>query len=89
MVSSYLSNPILLGLFLVVGLVLLVKGADWLVDGASKLAKRLGVTDLVIGLTIVAFGTSMPEFVVNMVSVADGGRCDRPCHYQHPRFKYH
>lgn len=72
MVSSYLSNPILLGLFLVVGLVLLVKGADWLVDGASKLAKRLGVTDLVIGLTIVAFGTSMPEFVVNMVSVVDG-----------------
>ena len=72
MVSSYLSNPILLGFFLVVGLVLLVKGADWLVDGASKLAKRLGVTDLVIGLTIVAFGTSMPEFVVNMVSVADG-----------------
>lgn len=72
MVSSYLSNPILLGLFLVVGLVLLVKGADWLVDGASKLAKRLGVTDIVIGLTIVAFGTSMPEFVVNMVSVADG-----------------
>ena len=72
MVSSYLSNPILLGLFLVVGLVLLVKGADWLVDGASKLAKRLGVTDLVIGLTIVAFGTSMPEFVVNMVSVAEG-----------------
>ena len=71
MVSSYLSNPILLGLFLVVGLALLVKGADWLVDGASKLAKRLGVTDLVIGLTIVAFGTSMPEFVVNMVSVAD------------------
>ena len=72
MVASYLSNPILLGLFLVVGLVLLVKGADWLVDGASKLAKRLGVTNLVIGLTIVAFGTSMPEFVVNMVSVADG-----------------
>ncbi len=71
MVSSYLSNPILLGLFMVVGLVLLVKGADWLVDGASKLAKRLGVTNLVIGLTIVAFGTSMPEFVVNMVSVAD------------------
>ena len=72
MLSSYLSNPILLGLFMVVGLVLLVKGADWLVDGASKLAKRLGVTNLVIGLTIVAFGTSMPEFVVNMVSVADG-----------------
>lgn len=55
-----------------VGLVLLVKGADWLVDGASSLAKRMGVSDLVIGLTIVAFGTSMPEFVVNMVSVVDG-----------------
>lgn len=57
---------------MVVGLVLLVKGADWLVDGASSLAKRMGVSDLVIGLTIVAFGTSMPEFVVNMVSVVDG-----------------
>ena len=72
MFTNFLSNPILLGLVLVVGLVLLVKGADWLVDGASSLAKRLGVSDLVIGLTIVAFGTSMPEFVVNMVSVADG-----------------
>ena len=57
---------------MVVGLVLLVKGADWLVDGASSLAKRMGVSDLIIGLTIVAFGTSMPEFVVNMVSVVDG-----------------
>ncbi|MBR1515248.1 MAG: calcium/sodium antiporter [Paludibacteraceae bacterium] len=72
MLSSIFSNPILLGLFLAVGLVLLVKGADWLVDGASSLAKRMGVSDLVIGLTIVAFGTSMPEFVVNMVSVVDG-----------------
>ena len=72
MISSYLSSPIVLGLVLVVGLVLLVKGADWLVDGASQLARRLGVTDLVIGLTIVAFGTSMPEFVVNMVSCAKG-----------------
>lgn len=71
MFSIFLSNPILLGLVLIVGLALLVKGADWLVDGASSLAKRLGVKDLVIGLTIVAFGTSMPEFVVNMVSVAD------------------
>lgn len=67
-----LSNPYLLALLLVVGLVLLVKGADWLVDGASSMAKRLGISDLVIGLTVVAFGTSMPEFVVNMVSVAEG-----------------
>lgn len=68
MVSSYLSNPILLGLFMVVGLVLLVKGADWLVDGASKLAKRLGVTNLVIGLTIVALGTSLPELATSVVA---------------------
>lgn len=68
----FLSNPWLLALMLIVGLVLLVKGADWLVDGASAIAKRFGISDLVIGLTVVAFGTSMPEFVVNMVSVADG-----------------
>ena len=58
--------------FIVFGFVALVKGADWLVDGASAIAKRFGITDLVIGLTVVAFGTSMPEFVVNMVSVAEG-----------------
>ena len=58
--------------FIVFGFVALVKGADWLVDGASAIAKHFGITDLVIGLTVVAFGTSMPEFVVNMVSVAEG-----------------
>ena len=57
---------------IVLGFVALVKGADWLVDGASSIAKRFGISDLVIGLTVVAFGTSMPEFVVNMVSVAEG-----------------
>ena len=57
---------------IVVGFVALVKGADWLVDGASAIAKRSGISDFVIGLTVVAFGTSMPEFVVNMVSVAEG-----------------
>ena len=69
---NLLNNPWILAAVLIVGLVLLVKGADWLVDGASGLAKRFGISDLVIGLTVVAFGTSMPEFVVNMVSVADG-----------------
>ncbi len=72
MLSIILSSPIYLGLMLLVGLVLLVKGADWLVDGASFFASNIGVSDLIIGLTIVAFGTSMPEFVVNMFSVADG-----------------
>lgn len=59
-------------LCIVLGFMALVKGADWLVDGASAIAKRFGISDLVIGLTVVAFGTSMPEFVVNMVSVAEG-----------------
>lgn len=55
---------------LVVGLVLLVKGADWLVDGASVLAKKNNISDLAIGLTIVAFGTSAPELVVNAVAAS-------------------
>ena len=59
-------------LLLIVGFVLLTFAADWLVDGASGLAKRLNVSDLVIGLTIVAFGTSAPELVVNVVATAQG-----------------
>ena len=45
----------------VVGFVVLVKGADFLVEGASSIARRFNVSDLVIGLTVVAFGTSTPE----------------------------
>lgn len=59
-------------LLLVAGLVLLIKGADWLVDGASALAKKYHVSDLAIGLTVVAFGTSAPELVVNIVAAIDG-----------------
>lgn len=59
-------------LSLLVGLGFLVKGADWLVDGASSLAKRIGISDLSIGLTVVAFGTSMPELVVNVTSSLSG-----------------
>ena len=73
MIESLLSYGIWVAIVLIiVGFVALVKGADWLVDGASSIAKRFGISDLVIGLTVVAFGTSMPEFVVNMVSVAEG-----------------
>jgi cation:H+ antiporter len=50
---------------LVTGFALVVKGADFLVEGASSLAKRLQIPEIVIGLTIVAFGTSAPELVVN------------------------
>ncbi len=57
--------------FIVVGFVFLIKGADWLVGGASGLAKKHNVSDLVIGLTIVAFGTSAPELVVNSVASID------------------
>jgi len=70
--DNLVQTPLWMVVFLVVGFVLLVKGADWLVDGASGLAKRWGVTDLVIGLTVVAFGTSMPEFVVNIISATAG-----------------
>ena len=53
-------------LFLLAGFVILIKGADWLVSGASSLARKYGIPDLVIGLTIVAFGTSAPELVVSV-----------------------
>lgn len=66
--DSWVQNPAIMVVLLLVGFVALVKGADWLVNGASGLAKRIGVSDLVIGLTVVAFGTSMPEFVVNIIS---------------------
>lgn len=51
-----------------VGLFVLSKGADWLVDGASSLALKLKITPIVIGLTVVAFGTSAPELVVSLTS---------------------
>ncbi|HOR75429.1 MAG: calcium/sodium antiporter [Bacteroidales bacterium] len=57
-------------LILTGGLVLLIKGADWLVNGASALAKKYNVSDLVIGLTVVAFGTSAPEMVINVFASA-------------------
>src|SRR5690625_7036366 len=55
-----------------VGLLGLIFGANWLVDGASSLAKKYKVPDLVIGLTIVAFGTSAPELVVNSIASFNG-----------------
>ncbi len=60
---------------LVVGFVMLMKGADWFVDGASALADRFGIPQLVIGLTIVAMGTSLPEAAVS-ISAAFKGSAD-------------
>ncbi|MBQ1933328.1 MAG: calcium/sodium antiporter [Muribaculaceae bacterium] len=59
-------------LFLVGGLVLILLGANGLTDGAAAVAKKWGVSDLVIGLTIVAFGTSAPELVVSLTSAING-----------------
>lgn len=60
---------------LVVGFVFLVKGADWFVEGAGKVAEKFGIPQLVIGLTIVAMGTSLPEAAVS-VSAALKGSAD-------------
>ncbi|MCM1181572.1 MAG: calcium/sodium antiporter [Clostridium sp.] len=57
---------------LVLGLVMLVKGADWFVDGAASLAARFGIPQLVIGLTIVAMGTSLPEAAVSITAALKG-----------------
>lgn len=57
---------------LVVGFVMLVKGADWFVDGASKVAEKFGIPQLVIGLTIVAMGTSLPEAAVSTSAALKG-----------------
>lgn len=59
-------------LLLTVGFVFLVKGADWFVEGAAGIAKKLGIPQLVIGLTIVAMGTSMPEAAVSITSALSG-----------------
>lgn len=57
---------------LIVGFAMLVKGADWFVDGASGIAAKLKIPELVIGLTIVAFGTSAPELAVSLSSAIRG-----------------
>lgn len=56
----------------IIGFVLLIKGADLLVEGAAAVAKRFNVSSIVIGLTIVAFGTSAPELIVNLFAAAQG-----------------
>lgn len=59
-------------IIIIIGFVLLIKGADFLVDGASEIAKRFHIPEIVIGLTIVAIGTSMPELVVSVTSALEG-----------------
>lgn len=57
---------------LIVGFILLIKGADVLVDGSSSIAKKFGISNVVIGLTIIAFGTSAPELIVNIIASING-----------------
>lgn len=59
-------------ILIILGFVALIYGANWLVDGASSFAKKKNISDLVIGFTIVAFGTSAPELVVNSVAAVGG-----------------
>ena len=59
-------------LLLCVGFVLLVKGADFFVDGAAGIAGKLGIPQLIVGLTIVAMGTSLPEAAVSITSALKG-----------------
>ncbi len=59
-------------IFFILGFVLLIKGADLLVDGSAAIAKRFGLSNLIIGLTIVSFGTSMPELIVSTFSAWQG-----------------
>ncbi len=59
-------------LLLAIGFILLIGGADYLVKGASSIAKKFNISDLIIGLTIVAFGTSTPELAVNIMATSSG-----------------
>lgn len=59
-------------LLLILGFILLIKGADWLVEGSSRIAKKFHIPELVIGLTIVSIGTSMPEMMVSVTSALKG-----------------
>ena len=58
--------------FIIAGFILLIKGADFFVDGASSVAGKIGIPQIVIGLTIVAFGTSAPEAAISISSAAKG-----------------
>lgn len=59
-------------IYLAAGLVLILMGANWLVDGASSIAKKTGMSEFIIGLTIVGIGTSTPEIVVSLISSIQG-----------------
>ena len=59
-------------IFIIIGMILLIKGADFLVEGASSVAKKFHIPEIIIGLTIVSIGTSMPELFVSITSALEG-----------------
>ena len=59
-------------IFIIIGFLLLIKGADFLVKGGSNIAKRFHIPEIVIGLTIVSIGTSMPELFISVTSALNG-----------------
>lgn len=59
-------------IYLILGLLLILFGANWLTDGASAVARRIGISDLIVGLTVVAFGTSAPELAISVISAIGG-----------------
>lgn len=59
-------------LFIIAGLVMILLGSDWLVDGASGIARKYGISEFIIGMTIVGIGTSMPELVSSLISALGG-----------------
>lgn len=63
-----ITQLLLSGIILIIGFVVLIKGGGWLVDGSASIAKKFSISNLVIGLTIVSFGTSAPELIVNILA---------------------
>lgn len=59
-------------ILIIIGFILLIKGADILVEGSSAIAKKMHISEIIIGLTIVSIGTSMPELVVSTTSAIEG-----------------
>ncbi len=59
-------------LWIIAGLAMILFGANWLTDGCSSIARKMGLSDLIVGLTVVSFGTSAPEFVISMMSACKG-----------------
>ena len=61
-------------IFIILGLIFLIKGADFLIDGASNIARRFKISEFVIGLTVIAVGTSLPELMVSIQSNLKGSQ---------------